>query len=343
MKKYGVVVVGCGKIGQEHLSDIYYRENVNIVGVVDINEETAQVCARKFNAESWSVDWRDYLKRDDVDIVIIATYIDTHMRIMRACLENGKHVLCEKPVVATEQGVKEFADLVLSSNCKVRVGYILRHNETYKYVQNCIENGLIGKPIVMRMVQNHHAMNWERYKRLLKDCSPIVDCGVHYFDIMQWFTGADITSVHGIKAAVDDDLDVDEYNYGLVTVTLSDGSVGYYEAGWGQSISADNVKEFIGPKGRLRIVYSTNRYEHREEGDLIEYFDAKTHSYNQINLVSQYKPMWVQFSSLVEAIEKDLPNKPHVDAVCASTLAAINADKALLKGEIIYMNGGNKK
>lgn len=67
----------------------------------------------------------------------------------------------------------------------------------------------------MRMVQNHHALDWPRYKRLMEDCSPIVDCGVHYLDVMQWFTGVRICEVSGFGGRVDDDLD--RSNYGMTT------------------------------------------------------------------------------------------------------------------------------
>ena len=51
-----------------------------------------------------------------------------------------------------------------------------------------IKDGAIGSPIVMRMVQNHHTMNWAWYLELIKQTSPIIDCGVHYIDVIKWFT-----------------------------------------------------------------------------------------------------------------------------------------------------------
>lgn len=128
-----------------------------------------------------------------------------------------------------------------------------------------IQSGAIGKPIVMRMAQNHHTMDWQKYLNLICETSPIVDCGVHYLDVMRWFTGAEITDVSGIGLKTESDVPDGKYNYGLMTVKMSDGSIAYYEAGWGNTMAADNLKEFVGPKGRIRITYQMARHENQEE------------------------------------------------------------------------------
>lgn len=129
------------------------------------------------------------------------------------------------------------------------VAHILRHNRSYQKLAELIASGVIGEVRLMRMVQNHHALDWPRYKRLMEDCSPIVDCGVHYLDVMQWFTGVRICEVSGFGGRVDDDLD--RSNYGMIHARLENGCIGFYEAGWSRSLAAENRKEFIGDKGRL--------------------------------------------------------------------------------------------
>lgn len=85
---------------------------------------------------------------------------------------------------------------------------------SYIKIRDLIRSGAIGRLKTVRMTQNHHALDWERYRRLLEDCSPILDCGVHYFDVLQWFTGSAITEVMGMGAVVDADLEPGRYNYG---------------------------------------------------------------------------------------------------------------------------------
>ena len=86
---------------------------------------------------------------------------------------------------------------------KVLVAHVLRHNRSYIRVRELIRGGAIGTLRLARMVQNHHAMDWARYKRLLADTSPLVDCGVHYIDVLQWFTGSSIVEVSGMETFID--------------------------------------------------------------------------------------------------------------------------------------------
>lgn len=333
-KVYGVVLIGCGHIGEEHIQDIYYRDNIRVVGVVDLHEDNARLFARKYGAESFGTDYRPYLENPAVDIVIIATYTDTHLPIMRECIAHGKHVLCEKPMARTRAELDAFREAALTAPVKIRVGHILRHNRTYIKAQEMIAGGLLGKPLVMRMAQNHHTMNWPRYKRLIQDTPPIIDCGVHYFDVMQWFAGARIEKVAGIGQRLDLDLREDEYNYSMCTCVLSDGSVGYYEAGWANATSSDNLKEFVGPLGRIRIVYKNSRTSHQEEGDLLEYYDAVKREYHIINIQANYKPMYEQLEGLIEMIENDISNEEGIEAAYSATLVGMTADEAIRAGEI---------
>ena len=86
--------------------------------------------------------------------------------------------------------------------------------------------------------------------------SPIVDCGVHYVDVMCMMTGATPIRVSAIGARLTDEVAPNMYNYGCLQVTFDDDSVGWYEAGWGPMMSetAFFVKDVIGPKGCVSIV-----------------------------------------------------------------------------------------
>ena len=332
MKTYNVVLIGCGQMGQVHLEHIYYKENVCVSCVCDRDEERAKEFQRRFGAKSISTDAEECISRSDTDIVIIATYPSTHLELLKLCMKYKKHVICEKPIASTLEEGKEFVRLVKENpDVKVLVGHILRHNATYRQVAKMIHDGAIGKPIAMRMVQNHHTMNWDRYRRLIEETSPIVDCGVHYFDVMRWFTDADIVSVSGLGMRTEDDLPKDKCNYEMVTVQLSDGSVGYYEAGWTRTINSNNTKEFVGPKGSIRLIFAKDRIAHQEEGDLIEYYNLEEDVYHTINVLSERKPTDVQLRCLIRMIEEDLPARPTIDDVYAGFEASLKAEENIIK------------
>ena len=122
---YNIVLIGCGHMGMVHLDDIYTMENVNIYAVVDTDIERAKTFARKYNAKNYGADYLPFVEAKDTDIVICATYPHSHLEILKACVKNKKHLLCEKPITPDLESAKEFMEIVKSSDIKVQIGYIL--------------------------------------------------------------------------------------------------------------------------------------------------------------------------------------------------------------------------
>ena len=331
MKRYNIALIGCGHMGQAHLEHIYSKENVCISYVCDHDVDRARDFQRRFGAKKICTDAQSCISAADVDIVILATYPSSHLELLKLCLQHKKHVICEKPIAKSPEEGAEFVRLVKENpDVKVLIGYILRHNMTYQKVAQMIHDGAIGKPIVMRMSQNHHCMEWSRYRRLLEETPPIVDCGVHYLDVMQWFTGAAVTDLSGIGLRTEEDLPEGRNNYEMVTVKLSDGSVGFYEAGWTKTINSDNMKEFVGPLGSIRLVFAKDRLHHQEEGDLIEYYELATKTYHSINVLADRKPTDLQLEHLIRMIEENAPACPTIDEVYSSFRAAWMAEEKML-------------
>lgn len=329
-KTYGIAILGCGHMGEAHMNEIYCLPNIRAVCACDVQPERAKEFQRKYGFARTSADAASCIADPEVDIVIIATYPSTHLEYLRLCIANGKHVLCEKPMSHNpEEAAAFYKEVKEHPEICVLVGYILRHNVSYNHVREMIQNGAIGSPIIMRMSQNHHTMDWPKYLALIKETSPIVDCGVHYLDVMQWFSGEKITWISGVGLRTEADVPEGNYNYGIITVRLSGGSVAYYEAGWSNTMASGGLKEFIGPKGRIRLVYQKDRVTHAEEGDLIEYYRYPEKVYESINLPSDRRPTGPQLQHLIAMIEEGVPANPTIDEVYESFLLAMHADRAI--------------
>ena len=336
MKTYGILLIGCGHIGMEHLLEIYYRDDIRIEAVVDANPATAEAAAKRCGAAQWATDYRVFLNSDKVDIVIIATNTDSHLPIMRDCLAHHKHVLCEKHIGSSVEMGREFVETVKSAREKVLVAHILRHNASYQKIRELIRSGAIGELRLCRMTQNHHALNWPRYCRLLEDCSPAVDCGVHYFDVVQWITDSRITEVTGFGSKTQDDSPRDNFN--LVTFRMENGCSGFYEVGWGQSIRSCNVKEFIGTKGRITLDMQRQRGQDDEEGDRITVYHSDTGVYETVNVMAVYKDMYAQVKALIKMIECDTPGNPTIDDVWRAFRVAQAAEESVETGKTVYIS-----
>jgi predicted dehydrogenase len=201
-------------------------------------------------------DYTSALAQTKPDAVCISTYTETHADYAVAAFEAGAHVFLEKPVADNLADCERVIAAAARARRKLVIGYILQVHPAWKKFTE-LARGL-GRPLVMRMNLNQQSSgsHWETHKKLLHSTSPLVDCGVHYVDVMCRMTGSRPVSVNGISARLTDQIASTRGNYGHLQVVFADGSVGWYEAGWGPMMSetAFFVKDVIGPKGSVSIV-----------------------------------------------------------------------------------------
>ena len=243
-------------MGTSHARAYHKMDEFEIVGLVSRTPASRERLSEELGGLPMFGDFHEALAATKPDVVSINTYPETHAEYAIASLDAGAHVFIEKPLANTVVEAQAIADKALSLNKKLVIGYILRVHPAWKKFIETAQT--LGKPLVMRMNLNQQSAGkeWHTHKQLMKTMSPIVDCGVHYVDVMCMMTGASPVRVSAIGARLTDEVAPDMYNYGCLQVTFDDGSVGWYEAGWGPMMSetAFFVKDVIGPKGCVSIV-----------------------------------------------------------------------------------------
>jgi predicted dehydrogenase len=251
-----VLVVGCGNMGSSHAKAYHLLDGFEICGIVSTGKSKEILNEKLGGGFALFSDFEEALKTTKPDAVCISTYPDTHEEFAVKSFEAGCHVFIEKPVADSVAGAERVVAAAVKAGKKLVVGYILRHHPSWeKFVDLSHE---LGKPLVMRMNLNQQSETsmWTLHRNLMKSLSPIVDCGVHYIDVMCQMTRSKPTQVYAIGARLTDEIPTDNYNYGQLQIRFEDGSVGWYEAGWGPMISetAFFVKDVFGPKGSVSIV-----------------------------------------------------------------------------------------
>ncbi|QDT36783.1 Gfo/Idh/MocA family protein [Stratiformator vulcanicus] len=253
---FRVLCVGAGHMGRSHALAYHALDNCQIVGLCTRSAESREGLLSELNESIPGFDsFKEALATTNPDIVSISSYTETHFDYAKAALEAGCHVFVEKPLAESVEQAVALVDLAQDRGLKMVVGYILRHNPAWRQFIEVAKT--LGKPLVMRMNLNQQSSgsNWETHKNLMSSVSPIVDCGVHYVDVMCQMTGAKPVRVSGIGARLTEELPAGKINYGHLQVTFDDGSVGWYEAGWGPMMSetAFFVKDVVGPRGSVSI------------------------------------------------------------------------------------------
>ncbi|MGB3833579.1 MAG: Gfo/Idh/MocA family oxidoreductase [Mesorhizobium sp.] len=248
-----VLVAGLGNMGRSHA--LAYARNPGFEIAALVNRSDVALPAELAGHEIRR-SFEDALAEEKPDAVAIATYSDSHAAYAVAALEAGCHVFVEKPLATTVADARRVVDAARANGKKLVVGYILRHHPSWTRL--IAEARKLGGPYVFRMNLNQQSSGatWETHKQLMKTTSPIVDCGVHYLDVMCQITDARPVEVRGMGLRLTEEIDPAMYNYGHLQVLFEDGSVGWYEAGWGPMISetAFFVKDVISPNGCVSIV-----------------------------------------------------------------------------------------
>ncbi|NOZ33422.1 MAG: Gfo/Idh/MocA family oxidoreductase [Alphaproteobacteria bacterium] len=252
--KVKILVVGLGNMGASHASAYHRNDGFEIVGLVSRSIKTRTDIPPELDGYPTFADYGEALAATRPDAVSINTWPNTHAEYAFMAFDAGCHVFMEKPIATNNEDAQKVVDAAHAANRKLVLGYILRvHPSWVKFIE---VGKTLGKPLVMRLNLNQQSSGpaWTWHKNLIDSLIPIVDCGVHYVDVMCQLTGAKPVRVHGIGASLW--ADATKQNYGHLHVTFDDGSVGWYEAGWGPMMSevAFFVKDVIGPNGCVSIV-----------------------------------------------------------------------------------------
>jgi predicted dehydrogenase len=250
-----VAVIGVGQMGISHALAYHHNPGFEIVALVNRSPIKHLPEELKIYKTLRDIQEALFLKPD---VVSINTHTATHANYAVAAMEAGAHVFVEKPLAATVAEAEEVVNTARRTNRKLVIGYILRHHPSW--VEFIRQARQLGPPFVVRMNLNQRSTGeaWNIHKRLLQDAkNPVVDCGVHYLDVMLQITDSKPVQVRGMGLALSDEIPAgDQVNYGHLQVLFADGSVGWYEAGWGPMMSetAYFVKDVISPKGSVSIV-----------------------------------------------------------------------------------------
>ncbi len=252
-----VLIIGCGRMGTSHALAYHQSSAFEICGLVSRQPDSrTRLNERLGGGFPMFQDYKAALREVQPDVVCVSTYPDTHAACAEEALRAGCHVFLEKPLATTLADAERLVGLARERGLKLVVGYILQQHPAWnRFVE---EARKLGKPLVMRMNLNQQSAGseWQSHKAIMDSMSPIVDCGVHYVEVMCRMTQSRPVRVHAIGARLSEELPPGMVNYGQLQVTFEDGSVGWYEAGWGPMMSqtAFFVKDVVGPLGSASIV-----------------------------------------------------------------------------------------
>jgi predicted dehydrogenase len=221
MKIFGVVVVGCGLIGQKRAKAL--GVGGKLVACADIDMARAESLASTTGAKAFR-DWRELVWSPLVEVVIVSTLHDSLANITQVAAEAGKHVLVEKPAARTASELDAVIAAATKYGVRVRVGFNHRYHRSIRKAKEIIDAGTLGELMFVRARYGHGARigydkEW-RSRPELSGGGELIDQGPHLIDLSRWFLG-EFSEVQGFAHTYYWNMPVDDNGFMLLKTAKS--------------------------------------------------------------------------------------------------------------------------
>lgn len=206
-----VGVVGVGNMGFHHVriySELSEEEKIELVGVADTNFERAREISEIFKVRAFN-DYRELVK--EVDAVSVAVPTSFHKEVALEFIENGVHVLVEKPIAESVESAEEIIRAAKRNDVILMAGHVERFNPAVLKLKETISQGMLGEIVTM---------NAKRVGPMvirIADVGVIIDLAVHDIDVMSFLSDSRVKEIYAKARNVKHPAKVEDYALILLT------------------------------------------------------------------------------------------------------------------------------
>jgi UDP-N-acetyl-2-amino-2-deoxyglucuronate dehydrogenase len=251
----GFAVVGAGLVGPRHAEFASRAAGAELRVVCDLREDRGRPVAERFGAE-WVPDYREAVRRDDVDVVNICLPTALHLEVASAAAEAGKHVMVEKPLELNVERARRLVDVCRHNGVKLAAIFNRRFVFGTRRAHDAVRNDELGKLILADMrfkawrPANYYADSGWRGTWNMEGGAALINQGIHGVDLLTWIAGP-IKRVTGHARHLRHDIEADdttvaicEYESGALGTITCTTSVTPRQGDW---------LEFHGEKGSILL------------------------------------------------------------------------------------------
>ncbi|MCR8453989.1 MAG: Gfo/Idh/MocA family oxidoreductase [Crenarchaeota archaeon] len=133
-------IVGAGRWGQNHIKALAKLRVEGVIDdfiIIDVNKETLENFSKKYNCAGYE-SMSEALKAEELDGLIIATPTRLHYKHAKEALEQGLHVLVEKPIATTSEEALELINIARENNRVLMTGFLLRYSPAVQYIKDTL-------------------------------------------------------------------------------------------------------------------------------------------------------------------------------------------------------------
>ena len=258
MKTVKVGSVGLGRLGYEHAKNLATQvPGCELAAICDVDANRVKEVAAELGVPNTYTDFEEMCKNPELDAIIIVSPSFLHCQQIEIAMNHGKHVFCEKPLgtdvaqcKAAEKVIEAHPDLIF------QLGFMRRFDKSYAEAKRKIDNGDIGKVVLVRSyTQDPRSTIESTLKFAPHSGGQYLDMCVHDIDLIRWFTGAEVKRVWAIGGVFEFDMyrELNDADNCCATVQLDNGAMGFMFTNRTHGAGCNVETEIIGTHGTLRI------------------------------------------------------------------------------------------
>lgn len=230
--KLGIGIIGCGVIAAEYAKDLLNYDEVELIGVADIDAEKASIFATEHHTHAYD-NTEALLADEKVDIALNLTIHHAHTQVIRQCLNAGKHVFSEKPLSMTYAEAKSLVDLADEKGLRLGCAPFTLMGEAQQTAWKLIREGKIGTVrVVYAEVNWGRIESWHPIPQPFYDVGPLFDVGVYPLTILvSMFGPAKRVQAYGKVVYPDREtkrgvpFQISTPDFGVTLIEMSDGTI----------------------------------------------------------------------------------------------------------------------
>ncbi|AIS32711.1 MULTISPECIES: Gfo/Idh/MocA family protein [Methanobacterium] len=223
MNKVNVGVVGVGAMGHNHVRVYTRLKNANLLAVSDLMKGTLAEVSKKYNTVGF-VDYDNVLKMPEIDAVSVCVPTTYHYEVVMSAIEQGKHVLVEKPIAFTLKEAKDMVKAARKQGVKLATGHVERFNPAVLEAKKLLRDKLIGEVVSVS------AKRVGPFPPRIKDVGVTIDLAIHEVDVMAYLMDSPVSKVY---AHVGSRLEKCEYeDHAEIMMEFYNNAIGMLEVNW---------------------------------------------------------------------------------------------------------------
>lgn len=315
-------LIGCGRISTNHIKAAL-NNKLTIVAVCDILPECMENLLSKHDLEKDESikryeDYKQMIAEVKPELVSIATESGVHAEIALYCIEQGVHVIIEKPMAMSMRDANEIIKRSEEMGVKVCACHQNRFNVAIQKMRNALEEGRFGRlshgSIHVRWNRNQDYYTQAPWRGTwAQDGGCLMNQCIHGIDLLRWTFGDEVEEVYGqTRQQFHDYLEAEDI--GMAIVKFKNGAVATIEGT--TNVYPKNLEETLyvfGEKGTVKIGgTSTNNIDVWDFSDENE-DDEKNKGLKEATSNVYGNGHTSLFADVIDAIQTD--RKPYIDAV----------------------------